>query len=363
MSSGPSSLDVRRFVAALTLLAAPAACGGSEFSAADREPTGGSSGAGGRSSSGGSSGSGGSSATGASGGSGGSGGSSGSGGAFAGCVEYFHEYCAWAERCDTYLFGGSVAASESVPETSCAAVDLPGITITAADYATCAANLAAVACTGTLVTCDLPNGTIANGFGCASASQCESGYCTGGNGACGICAPNPRHPVGGECENPLVDCEADLDCAENVCTPKREEGEPCDDVHHCETVREQGSLECLEGTCTAVGLPGQPCRMGAGGTTTCGYGTACTTENVCVVTDKAGEGDECGVFADRVVVCPGGMCVTDEDDATRARCVNWGKGGESCQKIPNFERCAVGLVCTNSLCAWPKVTPPPDDCN
>lgn len=357
------------------LVATTAACGGSEFSAADGEANGGSS-SGGRAATGGSSGSGGSGGSEADGGTGGSGenggtgtggtggdgGSSGSGGAVAGCIEYYRAYCAWADRCDTYLFGGSVEACESVADDVCAGLELPGITITGADYARCAGDLEAAVCTGTLVPCELPNGTIENGFGCGSVSQCKSGYCTGGNGACGVCAPNPRHPEGGECDNPLVDCEAELDCVEHVCTAKRQEGEACDDVHHCVTVRELGLLACVEGTCTAVALPGQPCPM-SGDVPYCGYGTGCTTENVCVLTEKGDEGDQCGTFADRVVVCPEGTCVADSDDPSITRCVNWGVGGESCKKVPYLERCATGLVCENSLCVWPKIVPPAEDCD
>jgi hypothetical protein len=271
----------------------------------------------------------------------------------AGCIAYHHAYCAWADRCDQYLYGGSLEACQSTAESQCSWYELPGIAITGADFTRCAESFDAGRCDAT-PTCELPPGTRENGFPCASLSQCESGYCAPGSGGCGICGPNPRQPAGGACANSL-DCDAQLDCVELVCTPKRREGELCDDVHHCETVQELGFLLCL-GACTLVGLPGERCPPGG----SCGSGTACTTENVCVVTERAEEGDVCGTFADRVAACWDGACVADPNDPSVTRCVSWGKGGESCNKVPNIERCATGLVCTNAICAWPEALLPAD---
>jgi hypothetical protein len=349
-------------VAVVLLTVTIAACGGSEFTAADAKASGGSAGSGTSGGSSASGGTGGSSASGGSGGADASGGTGGSSGVEASCVSYQRAYCAWAERCDEYLYGGSLAACENIAEESCAWYTLPGVPGTGADYARCAQSLNTAECDGDAVPCDLPKGTLENGFACATALQCSSGYCTGGNGACGVCAPNPRHPAGGVCENPLVDCEAELDCVENVCTPKRREGESCDDTHHCETGRKLGSLTCVEGTCTLLGLPGEVCQMTEGGNPYCGFGTACTTENVCVLIENGDEGDVCGTFADRVVGCPEGSCEADADDPTVSHCMNFGKAGESCKKVPGFERCATGLLCMGSLCVWPELMPPPQDC-
>ncbi|HEY3494136.1 MAG TPA: hypothetical protein VGK73_05595, partial [Polyangiaceae bacterium] len=270
-------------------------------------------------------------------------------------------YCAWAERCDQYLYGGSLGACTSIAEARCAWLELPGVAITGDDYRRCADDYATASCQG-VPACELPDGTIESGFACATATQCKSGYCTGGNGACGVCAENPRHPVGGECDNPLVDCEAELDCVDHVCAPKRTEGELCDDTHHCETLVELGAMLCVEGTCTVVALPGEPCPTSNSGTPFCGYGTACTTENVCVLSERGEEGDVCGTFADRVVVCPNGACVADPDAPDVTRCKNWGTGGQPCDRVPNFERCAIGLQCVDSICAWPDIPEPPQDC-
>jgi len=322
--------------------------------------SGGSTGGGQSGGTGGTGGTGGAGENGGTGGSGGAGGSSGAGSAVVECVTYYRAYCAWADRCDEYLYGGSVAACESAAEVSCEWVGLPGVEITGPDYAECAAEYASVSCDDAPPACELPSGTIGNGLPCAWPSQCESGYCTGGGGACGVCAPNPRHPAGGDCDNALVDCEANLDCVEGSCTPMSKEGEACDDMHHCEGGRELGTLTCVEGTCTVIGLPGEPCMTSEGGDPYCGVGTACTTANVCVVPEDGDEGDVCGTFADRVVGCPNGSCETDADDPNTAHCMNWAEGGESCRKVPGFERCATGLLCMGGLCVWPEVEPPPD---
>jgi hypothetical protein len=62
-----------------------------------------------------------------------------------------------------------------------------------------------------------------------------------------------------------------------------------------------------------------------------------------------------------VVVCEDGAC-QDLDGALV--CVAWAGPGESCHKIPNYERCAKGLTCENDVCVWPAPYPPPaDDCS
>jgi len=352
----------------------------STFGAADSEEqagAGGTSGDAGASSGGkgGSGGTGGSSETGGSGGTGtggtggsggtdtgGTSGSGGTGGVVAGCVQYVESYCAWAARCDEYLFGGSLSACQGIADEQCAWLELPGIAITGPDYARCATSYDAASCEDVVETCELPNGTIASGFACATSQQCESGYCTAGGGACGTCAPNPRHEAGGACDEPVFDCVEEMDCIEGECTPRRREGESCDDVHTCEADRELGALVCIDGICTVAALPGDPCLMTESMSTYCGSGTACTTENVCVLVEEGDEGDVCGTFADRVVGCPDGSCETDPNDPETAHCMNWAQGGEPCDKVPGFLRCATGLSCQNSICVWPPIPAPPEDC-
>src|SRR5688500_9539038 len=129
-----------------------AACGGSEFSAA------GSGGSAGSTSGGRSSGGSGSGAAGAGGQGAATGGLGGTGAAVAGCIAYHHAYCAWADRCDQYLYGGSLEACQSTAESNCSWYELPGIAITSADFTRCAESYDSVRCDAT-PTCELRPGT------------------------------------------------------------------------------------------------------------------------------------------------------------------------------------------------------------
>jgi hypothetical protein len=289
------------------------------------------------------------------------GGASGSAGAsVASCEGYINAYCAWAARCTEYVYGGSVEACESLSATSCEWNALPGIGWTDTTYGACADAYAQADCAPTESICELPAGTLKNGLECATSAQCESGYCVPKDG-CGVCGPNPQHPLGGTCDS-YANCEPDLDCVEQTCVERPKVGEACDDAHHCSTagVRE-GYPYCVEGICTLVGLPGEPCYDTGSSTPLCGFGAACTTENVCVSQTLAEEGDVCGTFSDEVITCPLGTCVTDTE-GDESHCMNWAGPGESCHKIPNFSRCATGLLCEDDLCVWGEPSEPPSDC-
>ncbi len=307
----------------------------------------------------GDSGSGGSGTGGASGGNGASGGSAGS--ASASCAEYIAAYCEWAGRCTEYVYGGSVEACKKLSDSSCAWSALPGVGWTEATFGACAAGYASAECAPTEAICETPGGTLPNGIECATAAQCESGYCNPTGEGCGICSPDPQHPIGGDCET-TSNCKPGLDCVDDTCVARREEGETCGGLQNCTSVRDEGYLYCVEGICTLVGLAGEPCFDTGSNTPLCGIGTACTAKNVCAPQVLAAEGEPCGIFDDQVIVCPNGWCVSDEDDPTVARCMDWAGPGEDCHKVPNFERCATGLACENSLCVWPKPTEIPTDC-
>jgi hypothetical protein len=342
-------------------------CGGGDFSSehgAGR--AGASSGGKGGATSGGASGSatggtGGASGAAADGSGGSNGGTSGSGGALdASCADYIRAYCAWSARCTDEVFGGSVEACESLSATSCDSLALPGSGWNDASFGACAAGYESADCAPTEAICETPGGTLQNGFECVSALQCESNYCAITTSACGVCGPDPQHEIGGECEFATRDCKAGLDCVDGSCVAQQEAGGPCDDLRHCAYVRDEGYLHCVEGTCQIGGRLGEPC-IGINGV--CGAGSACSTDNVCIGYREVEEGEVCGAFVDEVIGCDDGACKADTDDPTVARCMDWARAGERCDKVPGFSRCATGLSCENNLCVWAEPQPFSNACD
>jgi hypothetical protein len=352
----------------LACLSLSVACGGSEFSAGD-DPAAGAgaesgdsgSGSGGSMSGGSTSGDSGSGSGGSGSPSGGRDGGGGSSSASTSCENYVEAVCDWEERCGEG-FTGSREACLRVYAGSCEwYVELPGVNVGTSDFTACAASYAATECNEAVPECEFPTGSIGNGLPCASYVQCESGYCTGSSGACGVCAPNPYGEAGADCTS-HSQCTTNLDCFEGQCTPKSEEGGPCGSNRGCSiAVRESGALVCIDETCQVVGLLGDPCHE-ASGAMICGAGTACSGET-CVPLVLAEEGEPCGVFEDEVVDCKGGICWTQDLDTGVVECVTWAGPAEPCDKVRGFERCATGLTCdANNLCVFPTVPPPPEDC-
>jgi hypothetical protein len=300
--------------------------------------------------------------SGTSGANGGKGGAGGGGGVSdATCAEYIRAYCEWSARCTDYVYGGSVEACQSLAATSCPWYQLPGIGWTDASFGACTTVLESADCAPTEAICETPRGTLQNGHECLTAAQCESNYCAVTSSYCGVCGPDPKHDLGGECEDGFLDCKPGLDCVDETCVVEREEGETCDDVRHCSSARrEEGYLYCVEGTCQVVGRPGEPC---IGINKVCGTGSACTTEDICVSYLTAEDGEVCGTSSDEVVLCPDGWCVAEEDDPTVSHCVDWAGPGERCDKVPGFSRCATGLICENELCVWGKPQAPSNACD
>jgi hypothetical protein len=332
------------------LTALSVACGGSEFSASDDPARGAAAGAGGDSGAGGQAGKSGSGGT-----SGGSAGSAGTSSASASCEAYVQAVCEWEGRCGTGLTG-SLEACLRLYENSCAWYALPGSTVGANHFMSCASSYEATACEGAVPTCELPAGSIANGLPCATYVQCESGYCTGSSGACGVCAPHPHGDIGAPCET-YANCKAHLHCVDGECAERSKEGEACGGALGCSV-----TLTCVEGTCQLVGVLGGPCYE-ANGVSVCELGAGCSN-GLCVPLVKAMAGEPCGVFEDQVVDCHDGICRAPDSSPENLECVAWAGPGESCNKVPGFSRCAAGLTCNDSrLCVWPTPVAPPDDCD
>jgi hypothetical protein len=347
----------RSLVAFVLLACLGVACGGSEFSASDAPAgAGGDSGAGGDAGTGGKAGggSGGSSA-------GAGGGSAGSASVSAGCEAYVQAVCEWEGRCGKGLTG-SLEACLRLNANSCEWYVLPGSNVSAAAFAPCTADYEVAGCDGAPPTCELPAGSIANGLSCATYLQCESDYCTGANGACGVCAPHPQGKLGAPCTT-YANCESTLDCVDGECAEKAREGEACSPTRGCSiTPRDDGLLTCVDGTCQVVGGLGRPCHQ-VGGASFCGPGAACSNGGVCVPLVLAMAGEPCGAFEDEVVDCQGGICRAPEASPEELECIAWAGPGESCNKVPGFSRCAAGLSCSEDLlCVWPTVVSPPEDC-
>jgi hypothetical protein len=335
------------------------ACGSSEFSAGEEQPGGAGSDNGGSDSGGESSSTGGTGNAGKGSTSGGRDGGGGTAFSSEACEDYIQAVCEWEGHCNEGV-PGSREACQRANANACAWYALPGSNVGPDDFFACIRKYETGECTSDYFECELPAGSVGNGFPCASPLQCESGYCGAVTDGCGVCAPNPNHrnDVGGACVS-YSNCLPELTCVEGECAPRAAEGEACDGERVCTFTHPEAYLACVDGVCTAVGFVGDAC-FEQNGARLCGPSSTCL-EGKCVPRLSAELGEPCGETAESVISCNDGAC--HEVDGALV-CVAWAGPGESCRKIPNYERCARGLTCENGTCVWPAPYPPPaDDCS
>jgi hypothetical protein len=221
-------------------------------------------------------------------------------------------------------------------------VTLPGVTITAADLATCAAqplfSQAPLPCLDYSGIELFPQhdrtGTLAAGATCSSGIQCASGRCSGdyANGTCGICQENRQ--AGEPCANPATACPVGMICNEGFCAfSGTNQGKPCNTY---------GGGDCrLDLYCKPLGpvFEGscQP-RVGLGGA--CDPDTACQNELFCLA-------GSCAARSPDGVPCPDGVvCQNDCHEGACASPRNDAPAGADC----SFDYCGVGLACIDEVC-------------
>ena len=199
---------------------------------------------------------------------------------------------------------------------------------------------------------DAPRGKLGAGAPCISLLQCESGQCSGRYGACGVCQEVVK-TVGGACDD-IHACGERLECVSGACArvgvadgrPCSGKGDDCNDASFCDRSSTEpvcapriglgGScasrpcekeLVCHDQVCKAPPVEGAAC-LGA----VCGPGLYCAL-GVCTTPLPLGaacDGSEPCVSG---AACMDGTCTTPRLDRPEGALCNW-------------DRCAVGLICT-----------------
>lgn len=239
-----------------------------------------------------------------------------------------------------------------------ASVKGPGVQLKDADAAKCKAAVDAAACTALLADgvkeCDF-RGTLADGAGCASDSQCTSGGCfVDAKTACGKCGP--RAAEGADCTSSK--CVRGLTCsAANKCVKPVSEGSACDANTPCEL-----SLTCIGGKCGKGLGDGAACKNGMNGMneTPCNGFTglwckppkATVADGTCTAFTTATANQLCGVTLQPTVdfaFCENSQCV-GATSMMRGTCKSFLADGAACDATKQPD-CEFPAKCRNGKCA------------
>jgi hypothetical protein len=270
------------------------------------------------------------------------------------CQSYAFAYCARLKQCSPTALQmrfGTAETCEMLYQTPCInGISLPSSGSTVAGREACTSALADWDCTDFIFgenpppACAVASGALPNGVSCATASQCQSGYCGFPAGsACGTCAPEPQPgdscaitqcPSGLSCANPPLTCQARAGAGASCAAPT-----PCDD-----------GLVCVSGTCEiAVTMLNAPCNAdGAGCDIYSGLGCS-GTPSACTTATLAQPGQPCGEIAGQTISCFVGNC-------TRGVCVGLVAAGGACEidgaPCMSNTRCVVPAGSTTGTCQF-----------
>jgi hypothetical protein len=257
-----------------------------------------------------------------------------------------------SSSCDRYFDAIFASCQGPVPPASeqarrrarfdqaCAsALDLPGISVTAAKLDACTSAVQSLGCNAIFQgTCQFGPGSLADGAHCSSPEQCMSDACTAGQqspnltvmtcgtcvagGMCGsavctantICVTNSAggascEPIafggaGAACDGQQAQCNPGLVCNQksHICAAPGAMGSPCAAAFDC-----GGSLMCPVGTqgmaatCQNPGPVGSPCQSDGD----CSSDLGCDdTTHQCATVTWASAGQACGP----TTRCLGGSC-------------------------------------------------------
>ena len=379
--------------------------------------SGGASGSGG--SSGGASGGGGAGATGGGGSGGAGGGSGGSGGSGGGgtspdckkhasatfataCNSYATTYCKLMWKCapafmSLFALDSEAQCSDRFEKTCLLTQGAPGNNSKAALYAAYAELIGTVTCNdfysgafndlggGTLQPeCGGP-GTLADGKGCYSGTQCKSGDCDNQMGeACGKC--EAELAVGATCDFDS-DCGKGLFCDTNdKCAVDKKLGQSCTFSSDCEDGAFCGSSSKV---CVAKGGVGATCSVGeCKDNLVCGSAKTCKTPNFgalgatcdsseqyscnwwaglecdkttlkCIQSPSSPPGSKCGMIATDggftyAPSCSGSTCVTPNGQS-EGTCMKPAADGATCDPN-NGPPCLFPAGCVSGKCTLPSPT-------
>ncbi|MBI5526823.1 MAG: hypothetical protein HY897_10865 [Deltaproteobacteria bacterium] len=264
--------------------------------------------------------------------------------------------CEKLEECSpTSLEGGGGDVDMCVEreyETMLPVLDLPGLKV---DMAACVKAISGGSCSdffrmsnfeaSAAGACEFA-GSLADGEPCVYPYQCASRLCGRPMGtSCGTCmSPLETGAACGDWYNLLGSrCGFGSGCHDGVCTPKGDEGDPCD----AKTAPCFVDLACIGGICSAPAGRRDPCTALVGECDINKEGLVCDPGTKrCVAVTFAKAGEECGFLADGPVACAGGGCYPSVAAGT---CVAWAVDGAACDDNSG-PGCWPHAQCVNGVC-------------
>ncbi len=223
-----------------------------------------------------------------------------------------------------------------------------GTGATAAQYESCAGDLASATCEDILdrnlpKTCQTVAGTLADGSACGVDAQCKNKLCRIPDGqTCGVCSSVAA--AGGACTAD-GQCDVGLKCSGGSCVAFGAAGASCDGTHPCKV-----TLYCNDsGTCATPGKAGATCtKVGVVGCDLLA-GLWCSTSKVCTQLDSAAAGKQCGLIDSNFAFCTGGSTCRTATGQPSGTCEAPAADGATCDAI-NGPSCLAPATCANGLC-------------
>jgi hypothetical protein len=230
-------------------------------------------------------------------------------------------------------------------------------------------------------------GLVPDGGSCYSLTDCQSGWCVSGPGACpGVCKRRigageacavsdwcepgficasgtcKRYgaqgeacggPTGVTCSYPSLYCQGATSTAPGVCRPKQASGscsqaDACALRHVCEGL---SYYPATPGTCVPQRAVGQTCTPGDH---ECATYSSCSAAGVCTIYGEVG--DSCGLAGSETALCLDSWCQVDGN--YQGTCAPYKEAGEACS-MTEWSPCGNGGICdqTSLQCVPPCRVP------
>jgi hypothetical protein len=227
------------------------------------------------------------------------------------CEEFYKVQVAWTGRCGGILNQSQPAITRF--RMACAReLGAPGAEALRDARAACAAKMQEASCDEEIKECEVPAGSLADGAGCATRTQCQSKFCKLDNTGCGTC--EKLIAEGGTCSS-AIDCAAGKD-----------------ELAGCE-FKDRGPT----GKCAVykVAKSGQ----------TCSAESLCDTKSHCDVADEAATSGKCLANINKGGTCDNSRACRPGLVCQNKKCAEKPKEGDACDAIDD---CADGLACDST---------------
>jgi hypothetical protein len=275
------------------------------------------------------------------------------------CAEFARAECTQVATCTpfnmTLTYGDETTCEQRAVLACMPAIGAAGSTLTRAQVEQCAQAVKAETCEQFLDN-DQPSactytGSLPVGAACGTDSQCNTGYCRLGLGACGTCAVRAQAgqaALDGGLPSCFTDsdCVATLVCAMGVCVGPSPAGAACSLQQPC-----QRTLACIGGKCAAPVPVGGACTF----PTDCdgAHGAACNTNTrTCVAIATATSGQPCGIVNGGLTDCVGGATCGNVNPTLQGICHQTAADNAPCG--PDIGCMAPAVCAAGARCTLPN---------